>query len=96
MEEKETTEKTEEKTEEKPEAKGIVDEIRKEREAMDETNKVKADLLAREEAMMAKRELGGGSEAGAQPIPEKKMTDVEYAEALQRGEVNPMKEDGFI
>ena len=30
------------------------------------------------------------------PEPPKKLSDTEYAEALQRGEVNPLKEDGLI
>jgi hypothetical protein len=48
-------------------------------------------------AAEARRRLGGTAEAGAQPKPKPaKLTDTEYAEALEKGEVNPLKEDGLI
>ena len=72
-----------------------IDAARKENERMEANMKKKEELLEREEAIQSRRELGGGSEAGQQPVAPKKLTDQEYAEALQRGEVNPMKEDGF-
>lgn len=50
-------------------------------------------LLERKEALNA---LGGSSPAGDRPSPPAKLTDTEYAEALERGEVNPLKEDGLI
>jgi len=50
-------------------------------------------LLERKEALNA---LGGQSPAGTKPEAPKEMTDTEYAEALQRGEVNPLKQDGII
>lgn len=43
----------------------------------------------------ARLKQGGSSEAGKQPEKPKKLSDEEYADALQRGEVNPMKDDGF-
>jgi len=43
-----------------------------------------------------KKQLAGRAEAGSVPEKPKKLTDTEYAEALQRGEVNPLKEDGLI
>ena len=41
--------------------------------------------------------LGGVTDAG-QSTPKKpaRLTDVEYSQALLRGEVNPLKEDGII
>lgn len=69
----------------------------------EEINKKKEELLEREEKMLerkekleASRRVGGGSEAGKEPEKPEKLTDTEYAEALERGEVNPLKEDGFI
>ena len=63
-------------------------------------NDRRAELIAREEKLQDRKEsiraLGGGSMAGDKPPKPAKMTDTEYAEALQRGEVNPLKEDGFI
>ena len=50
-------------------------------------------LLDRKEALNA---LGGQSPGGTKPDAPKEMTDTEYAEALERGEVNPLKEDGFL
>ncbi len=60
----------------------------------DATKAAQEERLARE-ASYAKMKLGGITEAGMQPIPEKKETDDEYAERLQRGEANPLKDDGF-
>jgi len=59
-------------------------------------NKEKKDLLDREERLLAERRLSGTTEAGSQPVKKERLTDTEYAEALQKGEVNPLKEDGFI
>ena len=74
----------------------VVEDARIEREKMEEAMKKKEELLEREERILARKELGGRSQAGI-PQPEKKeITDTEYAEALERGEVNPLKEDGLI
>ena len=68
--------------------------IAKEAEELKTKNLEKEEkLLERKEALNA---LGGGSPAGTKPEPPKRMTDTEYAEALERGEVNPLKEDGLI
>ena len=74
----------------------LIERARVEREKLDEANKKKEELLNREEAIMAKRALGGGSEAGSAPEKPKKLTDEEYAEAVEKGEANPLKEDGYI
>ncbi len=66
-------------------------------------NKEKEVLLKREEELIKRKEkmfaevmVGGKANAGAVPTKPAKMTDTEYAEALERGEVNPLKEDGLI
>ena len=41
---------------------------------------------------MAKRALGGRSEAGQTPV-KKEETDEEYAERFSKGEVNPLEDD---
>lgn len=99
----EETKEEESKEEEKPEetkeeesAPTVVDDAEKVVTRLEEANKVQKDLLDRQEALAVKKTLGGGSEAGAQPPKPKELTDEEYAEALQRGEVNPLKEDGII
>ena len=74
----------------------VIERAREERERLETANKKKEELLDREEAIMAKRELGGMSEAGMQAPKPKKLSDEEYAEKVQHGEVNPLKDDGFV
>ncbi|MCK5604281.1 hypothetical protein KAR91_20500 [Candidatus Pacearchaeota archaeon] len=56
----------------------------------------------RREAAEVRRKLGGESEAGSGPAkkPEDTRTpaekDSDYADKLQSGSVNPMKDDGYI
>ena len=59
------------------------------------TAAAKEERLAREEAY-AKMKLGGETSAGEVPAKPRILSDVEYAEALERGEVNPLNEDGII
>ncbi len=100
-EEKETKEEESKPTEDtgegdKPATTPVIDNANEAAERLEAANKKQEELINKQEELDAKRRLGGGSEAGQQPVPEKKLTDIEYCEALQRGEVNPMKEDGFI
>jgi len=74
----------------------IIKRAREEREKLEAANKKKEELLEREEELMAKRELGGESEAGIQPPKKEKLTDSEIADKVLKGEINPLKEDGFI
>ena len=67
--------------------------MRKENDRREELIKKEDKNLTRHESLNA---LGGGSQAGSIPEKPAKLTDTEYAEALQRGEVNPLKDDGFI
>lgn len=72
--------------------------IEKAREEREKTEKATAALKAendRKEQIQIREELGGQAEAGIQPEPPKEETDVEYAERLKRGEVDPLKDDGF-
>ena len=59
-------------------------------------NDRRSELLDREENLAARRLIGGSAEAGIPAEKPKVLTDTEYAEALERGEVNPLKEDGLI
>lgn len=63
---------------------------------MEAVEKRTEELVERAEALKAEGMVSGTSEAGDKPPEKKKLTDQEYAEALERGEVNPLKEDGFI
>lgn len=71
----------------------LIERARVEREKLDEANKKKEELLNREEAIMSRKELGGGSEAGQAHV-EKKETDEEYVARFQKGEANPLEDDG--
>ena len=99
-EEKDTSDKSENSTADnndgvKTKEKTIVDEAREERKLLEEERKkVKAEN-DRTEKLSAERELGGRSSM-SKPIPKKVETPEEYAEKLERGECNPLKEDGYI
>ena len=105
MEETETSEDTTEKPAEEKEETAEEPASEDEEAPLDRAerlNKEKAELLEREEKLMERKEklaaeeaVGGRAVAGGTAKPPK-LTDTEYAEALQRGEVNPLKEDGFI
>lgn len=60
--------------------------------AAERMEKATAELKAEQ----AKARLAGVTEAGKPTEKPTKLTDQEYAEALERGEVNPLKEDGFV
>ena len=51
--------------------------------------------IAKLEDLRAERVLGGETDAGNVQEKPKKLNDTEYSEALEKGEVNPMKEDGI-
>jgi hypothetical protein len=82
------------------EEEAIVKDAKEAADAAKTENDRKLEFLEREEKLMERKEalaaLGGGSSAGSRPEKPKPLTDTEYAEALERGEVNPLKEDGLI
>jgi len=80
----------------KPETTTLVDEANTAAERLEKANERKAELLRQEQELEARKALGGKSDAGQQSEKPKKLTDAEYAEALQKGEVDPLKEDGFV
>jgi len=85
-----------EKTEQKPEGeKETADKVREEAEKLKKENDELSKQLKRREELRAQDKLSGTSEAGEVPQPPKKLSDKEYAEQVQRGEVNPLKDDGF-
>ncbi len=92
MDEEKTEEKNEDKPEDKPEDNGkgdkyettpIIERAREEREKLEAANTKKEELLDREEAIAAKKALGGITEAG-KPPEEKKETDAEYVERMRK------------
>lgn len=98
MDETKETEPTPTDTNEGDESKTteLIDDANTAAKRLEKANEIKAGLLQREEAMEARKALGGRSEGGTIKEAPKKQTDTEYAEALERGEVNPLKEDGIF
>ena len=77
----------EKKDEEEPEEKTteeITAEANAAAERLEEANKKKAELLAREEALKA---LSGNAEAGQAPPEKKEETPKEYKDRVMKGEV---------
>jgi hypothetical protein len=94
MEEEEKNE--EEKPEEKQEKTPLITAANEAAERIEKANAEQKLLLERQEELMAQNALGGQSEAGAVPQKEKKLSDEEYSDLVLRGEVNPLKADGYI
>lgn len=85
-----------EEAEEEASSDDRLDEANKTVERMDAANKKHEDLLKVQQKMAVNQRLSGTSEAGAEAIKPKKLGDTEYAEALERGEVNPLEDDKII
>jgi len=62
-------------------------------ERLKRENDRRESLLQREEALEARRRVGGLANAG-QVEQKKPETDEEYFERFKRGEANPLKDDG--
>ena len=67
----------------------VIERAREEREKMEAANKVRAELLDREEAIMARKELGGRAEAGGESKEEvdPKVKAKEYAGKVMKGKL---------
>jgi len=73
----------------------VIDKVREEAEKLKKENDELSRRLKQEKELRAFEIYGGDSEAGELPKPPKKLTPKEYAEAVERHEVNPLKDDGF-
>ncbi len=98
MSEEETNKGTEETTDDsgdgdKPEESKKIEKLRKDNERLEKQLQKKKELLRVEEELKSREQLGGDSEAGAQAPKPKKMTDGEYYDAYEKGEVNPFKSE---
>lgn len=81
----------------KPETTPIIDEANKAAERMEAATKELKTQNDRQEQFLAKKALGGSAEAGKpSEKKEEKLSDEKYAEAMERGEVDPFKEDGYV
>lgn len=65
----------------------IIERAREEREKLEDANKKKEELLNREEQIMAKKMLGGNSEAGQVAVKPKEETNKEYNDRIEK-EIN--------
>ena len=74
----------------------VIERAREERERMEKATEAQKLENDRSEQIMAKSALGGETSGRPQEEKPKELTDTEYAEALERGEVNPLKEDGLV
>ena len=101
-EKKEEVETPEEKPEDskdsgdKPESTPLIDKANASAERLEKATAEQKKENDRTEKLAADKAFGGSSEGGQQIEKPKKLSDTEYAEALERGEVNPLKEDGVI
>ncbi len=101
VEQKEKKEVEEEPEEKKPDSQGLVDRGIETAERIERANKKHEELLQRQEALAVTNALGGKSDAGEGEVkPKDERTEdqkaKDYAEAMEKGEVNPLKEDGYI
>ena len=85
------TENVRDATEEKP---NLIEQAKLENDRKAELLKQELELQERKERLHAEEMVGGRAGLSIAEKP-KRMTDTEYAEALQRGEVDPLREDGF-
>jgi len=84
-------EKTDDKPNDKP---NLVEQAKAENDRKAELLKQELELQERKEKLHAEQMVGGRAGLAVAEKP-KKLTDTEYAEALERGEVDPLREDGF-
>ena len=99
MEDKETDKETDKQTDEakakvggsedagkgdKYETTPVIERARQEREKLEAANKVKEELLNREEAIMARKALGGDTEAGGVKEEKKEETPHEYRTRINK------------
>jgi len=80
---------------EAPKPKSAIEQAREERLLLEETLKKKEELLDREEKLLAEKALGGDTDAGQLPKKPMPLSNKEYAKKVERGEVNPLVDDGF-
>ena len=104
-EEKAEQEATSEKSEDSVKTENKGDSSKKEPNLIEQAkieNDRKAELLKEELALQDRKEklyaeqMVGGKAGMSRTERPKVLSDVEYAEALERGEVDPLKEDGYM
>ncbi len=85
--------KKEEEKETKTEKPSMIQDAENAAERLEKANAEKKELLDREEKILAERKLGGKSNYGETEKKKDPLDDpVEYAKAIERGEVNPLED----
>ncbi len=79
--------------EEASSSKLVDDAVNAAKELREATAEMKKETDRRAE-LDARMVLGGRAEAGVPQPKKERLSDTEYAEAMERGEVNPFAEDG--
>jgi hypothetical protein len=73
----------------------IVEEAKKVRDEIKAENDRRETILKDEQKLRAEELLAGTGGGAVAPVEPKVLSDTEYAEAMERGEVNPLKDDGI-
>jgi len=90
-------EQTNEETPKQPEESlSIVEEARKIRDDIKSENDRREKILEEDRKLRAESILGGTTGGAIPPVEPQEVTPKDYVDKLQKGEVNPLKEDGFI
>ena len=79
-----------------PEEPTLIEQTNAAAERLEAANAKQEELLIKQEKAEARRRLSGRSEAGSQPVKKAPETNEEYTERFERGEVNPLEDDGAI
>ena len=95
MSEEKEDKKGEDGTDDKPKE-GVQSETDKKIEQLNTSTERINEAIAENKNAKARENLGGGSEGGTEPSKPKVLSDVEYAEAFDKGEVDPFKADGYV
>ena len=78
----------------KPESSDLITQTNKAAERLEAANKIQAEQLKQQQELYTRMKLGG--ETGISPAEKPEViTDKEYAEKVLKGEVDPLKDDGF-
>ena len=96
MAEEEQAQEEEKKEEDDSSSKSPVEEAKETIENLKKENERMEINIAKMEADKIETMLSGKAEAGIVPPKKEKLSDEDYSEALLRGEVNPLAEDGII
>ncbi len=64
-------------------------------ERREKATEAEREVLEEKKKLAANQMVGGTVGGRVEPTVAKRLTDEEYAESMQKGEVDPFKEDGY-